>query len=131
MTAISVLNQQIGTMEKKVLDRKKVFFYLLPFVAAAAAYSLGFESVALPLFVVFFFVCIAFELAISGKDSEDTNGEKAFVKSLADQKAFEMGEAKKLLKKYNAVIYRVDTRNHTIQFFLKDVKYTMYIKPKV
>lgn len=131
MTAISVLNQQIGTMEKKVLNLKKVFFYLPPFLAVAAAYSLGYESVALQVFVVFFLVCIAFDLAISGKNTEDTNGEKAFMQSLADQKVFEIGEAKKLLKKYNAVIYRVDTKSHTLQFFLNDVKYTMYIKPKV
>lgn len=131
MTAISVLNQQIGTMEKKVLNGKKVFFYLLPVLAAAAAYSFGFESFALPILVVMFLVCISFDLGLSGKDTEDTNGVKAFVKSLADEKVFEIGEAKKLLKKYNAVIYRVDTRKHTIQFFLNDVKYTIHIKPKV
>lgn len=129
MTAI-ILNQQIGTMEKKTLNIKKVFFYSLPFVASFYAYSMGYDFLAIPVFVALFILGIVFQLAITGKDTEDETGVKAFLKCLDNEKAFEMNEAKKLLKRYNAVIYRVDSRNHTIQFFINDKKYTMFIKPK-
>lgn len=129
MTAI-ILNQQIGTMEKKALNFKKVFFYSLPFLASSYAYSVGYDFLVIPVFVAMFILGVVFQLAIIGKDTEDETGEKAFIQSLENEKVFEMTEAKKLLKRYNAVIYRVDSRNHKIQFFINEKKYTMFIKPK-
>lgn len=128
MTAL-VLNQQIETMEKKGLNLTKVLFYSLPFVAAAAAYSLGFESYAMPVFVALLFLCIAIGLGISGKDT-DNHGVKTFLKNVEEKKTFDIEEARILIKLHKATIYRIDTRTHTIQFYIGQQKYTMHIKPK-
>lgn len=128
MTAI-VLNQQIETMEKKGLNLTKVLFYSLPFVAAAAAYSFGFESYAMPVFVALLFLCIAIGMGISGKDT-DNHGVKTFLRNVEEKKAFDVEEARILLRLHKASIYRIDSRSHTIQFYIGQQKYTMHIKPK-
>lgn len=128
MAAI-VLNQQIESMDKKEVRNKKPFLYLLPFIAVGIAFSLGFKSIIIPIFVAFFIISVVFDLAISGKGSE-SYGDSNFLKNVEDQKEFDINAAKKLLKAHNAVIYRIDSKNHTIQFFINDQKYTMRIKPK-
>jgi hypothetical protein len=128
MTAI-VLNQQIETMEKKGFNLTKVLFYSLPFVAAAAAYSFGFEAYAMPVFIALLFLCIAVGLGLSGKNT-DNYGEKAFLRNVEGKMAFDIEEARILLKTHKASIYRIDSRSHTIQFYIGQQKYTMHIKPK-
>lgn len=118
-------------MEKKALNFKKVFFCLLPFLSAFYVYSIGYDFLVIPVFVALFILSVVFQLAITGKSTEDETGVKAFIDSLENGKVFEMSDAKKLLKRYNAVIYRVDGRNHNIQFFINEKKYTMFIKPKM
>lgn len=124
-----VLNQQIGTMNNKGLSLTKVCFILLPFIATAAVYTLGFKSIAIQVFVAVSLLCIAFGFALTGKGT-DAHSDNYLFKGLEEDKVFDMNEAKMLLKKHNAEIYRIDSRKHMIQFFIKEKKYTMRIKPK-
>ncbi|EOZ8645322.1 hypothetical protein ACQWTT_001073 [Acinetobacter baumannii] len=128
MTAI-VLNQQIESMDKKVVRNKRTFLYLLPFVAVGMAYILGFKAFLIPILVASFIVSVVFDLALSGKDKE-THGGTNFLKDVEANKEFEINDAKRHLKAVNAVIYRIDSKNHTIQFYVNEKKYSMLIKPK-
>lgn len=126
---VLVLNQQIRQMEKKFLRWRVVFFCLLPFIAVGVISLLGYSGLEFPVFVLTGFISAIGFNSFSGKAKPDKD--KEFFQSLEQKKTFDMREAKTLLSHYKAVIYRIDSKTHTIQFFIDKKKYTMYIKNKI